>query len=298
MYKKILLMLSLGIIIVIGLIVATNKVQAPQQVVSGVEQPPEKEPIIAALLYHHFSENMEDLNDLIVHPDHFREQVRRLKQEGFEPIKLQELRDYMQGKSGIRLPEKSVIITIDDGYRSNYELIYPILEEEQFYATIFVVSSSRGKKPDKYMHFNWEEAKEMYDSGYIEIQNHSYQSHYKGEGESGQGAALTTRLLIDGKLETEEEYLKRITDDLQLSKTTIEQKTGNAVFALAFPYGDHNQALIDTAKGLGHDLMFTVKEGIINRGDDPNQLPRINVPGRMTGDALIERINKYMTEMQ
>jgi len=77
-----------------------------------------------------------------------------------------------------KLPKKPLLITIDDGYANNYSLAYPILKEKGLRATIYIITSYRGKQPGVTRHFTWAEAKEMYDSGVINIESHTHDLHY------------------------------------------------------------------------------------------------------------------------
>ena len=68
------------------------------------------------------------------------------------------------------LPDKPILITFDDGYASNYMYAYPILKKLGMQATIFVITDRRGKTLSVNPHFSWNQAREMQDSGVIDIQ--------------------------------------------------------------------------------------------------------------------------------
>ena len=78
-----------------------------------------------------------------------------------------------------------------------------------------------------------------------------------------------------------------------LSKTLIEQFVGNKVIAFAFPFGRNNQSLINQALASGHSLMYTVQPGVIKRGSNANQLPRLNVDGKYSAKDLMLKIKSY-----
>ena len=63
---------------------------------------------------------------------------------GYTFLSMKELYDANNGK--IELPAKPILITMDDGYYSNYEYIYPILKKYHVKASIFVVTDKTGMR--------------------------------------------------------------------------------------------------------------------------------------------------------
>jgi peptidoglycan/xylan/chitin deacetylase (PgdA/CDA1 family) len=116
-------------------------------------------------MYHYISIPPEDADkyrsDLSVSPDAFREQMNYLADNGFETVDLYDLSLAITNKR--ELPEKPVIITMDDGYRDNYENAFPILQEFGMKATFFVVTEFIDKELENYL--SWTMAKEMADAG-------------------------------------------------------------------------------------------------------------------------------------
>lgn len=248
-------------------------------------------PAVTVLMYHHFAEG--EATSVTVDPELFVEQLITLKDAGFETITEHDLLLYLQGEE-IELPERPLVITIDDGYLSNYELAYPILQELEMHATIYVVGKSRGTTPGSIPHFTWDEAREMYESGWIDIQSHTHDLHHRVETAKGEEPALVGRMIVDGVEESEEEFRERIRNDLLTSKNDIENYVGNEVFTFTYPYGVFNETVIEIARELGYELMYTVREGVTRFGDSPYEINRINADGNDSGDDLLRKIDKHL----
>lgn len=123
-------------------------------------------------MYHYISTPPEDADayrlELSVSPETFREQMAYLAENGYHTIDMYDLSLAIVSKA--ELPEKPVIITIDDGYRDNYENAYPILQEYGLTATIFVVTDFIDQGHPAYL--TWDMVKEMSAYG-IRIEPHS-----------------------------------------------------------------------------------------------------------------------------
>ena len=134
---------------------------------------------VPILMYHHLSEDVT--NSEMVSPEQFEAQIQALSEAGYTGVSFDELQAYVL--RGEPLPEKPVVITFDDGYRSNYTLAYPILQKYGMKATIFAIGVSFGTdhyKDTDYAitpHFGAAEAAEMTASGLISIQSHTYDMH-------------------------------------------------------------------------------------------------------------------------
>ena len=127
---------------------------------------PEKNGNIVILMYHDFREGalLETDDQAYVTTDvKFREDIAKLQFMGFESLNLQKLHD------GDYDPAKDYyIVTVDDGYISNYTILLPILEELEIYADIFMCTEDAVRKN----HFQYSEAKKMEKSGWIKIYSH------------------------------------------------------------------------------------------------------------------------------
>ncbi len=211
--------------------------------------------------YHHITENASQSTE--VTPEAFERQMLALKNAGYNTVTLEQVEDYV--RKGIELPENPVMITFDDGYRSNYEYAYPILKKYGMNAVIFAVGSTIGS--DKYKdtdyditpHFSAEEGREMTESGVISVQSHTYDFHQWADYESS-GAARDTVLKLDG--ESEEDYIDLINEDCVKEREIIESGMGGKVHAVSYPHGDCDELAAVLMAENGFDISFTVNKGV------------------------------------
>ena len=224
-------------------------------------------------MYHHIVEEGEKTDKIRVTKERFKEDTEYLKKEGYTTISFKELIKYKEGQG--KLPKKPIIITFDDGYKDNYEYAYPILKENNMKAAIFVIGSRIGKtnfnNDPKYNYFSWDEAKEMYNSGLIEIQPHSYNLHYYKESKShGNG-------VLKRKGEDKSAYYARVKKDGIQAIQIIKDKLGSESYVYAYPYGKYNRATEKILKELNIKVTHTTRNRYANISKDLYGLKRINV---------------------
>ena len=137
---------------------------------------------VTILMYHHFEDTIN--NYTVVAKDRFREQLTALKKAGYETVTLAELIAFVEEDGP--LPEKPLLITMDDGYTSNLTVAAPILEEFSMSATVFVIGMNEGQtvyahsgQPLDPPRFAYAEAQPWIDRGVLEIQSHTYDLHQR-----------------------------------------------------------------------------------------------------------------------
>ena len=215
---------------------------------------------VPVLMYHHLTDGEQ--NSATITPALFREHMQALSDAGYQTVSLAELRAYVY--DGAELPDKPVLITFDDGYESNYELAYPVLKEFGMKAAIFVIGSSVGKDTYKdtgepiHPHFSAEQAQEMTASGLIEIQSHTYDMHQSTTLETG--AARESMRALEG--ETEAQFIEALRSDFSENRALIEDMTGSAPFALAYPMGVYSELTQAIAVESGIEITFTSDQGV------------------------------------
>lgn len=216
---------------------------------------------VPILMYHHLSEDVT--NSEMVSPAQFEAQIRALSEAGYTGVSFDELQAYVL--RGEPLPEKPVVITFDDGYRSNYTLAYPILQKYNMKAAIFVIGVSFGKdhyKDTDYAitpHFGAAEAAEMAASGLVSIQSHTYDMHQWLPYETG-SAVRENILPLPG--ESEEAYVQTLTEDFTRSRAQLESATGQPVDVLAYPAGQYSTLAQVTLQSLGVHVTLSTNPGV------------------------------------
>lgn len=268
--------------------------------VCSVTTSAENIPKIPILMYHHFDEVMT--NSVTVNYKNFEEQMKALQVEGYQTITPGELIAFLNGNG--TLPEKPIMITMDDGYESNYKYAYPILKELNMKAAIFLITSKVKREEEKHLEdglpkLSWEQIHEMSESGLIEFHSHTHDSHKKYMKGKKEVAYLAGPIVKEnGELETQEEYERRIYEDLLLSKEIIEKEIGQQVTVLCYPYGVYSKTSEKIAKEVGFLATVTVKNGYVIATDSPYLLRRINVDGSYTAEDLINVLNKEQKKLK
>jgi peptidoglycan/xylan/chitin deacetylase (PgdA/CDA1 family) len=176
---------------------------------------------VPILCYHRFGPKASKLN---VSAAAFEAQMDYLARNGYTVIPLQRLARFLEGKEA--LPAKSVVITIDDGYRSSYEIAYPILKKFGFPATVFLYTDFVGASDA----MTWAQMKDMMAGGLVEIQPHS-KSH----------ANLTQRQAG----ETDARYRERIRREVDAPIAALRERLADRSFTYAYPYGDVNEYVVE-----------------------------------------------------
>ena len=96
--------------------------------------------------------------------DEFEEHIKWIKDK--KTFKMEELKNL-----NYTLPQNSILITFDDGYKNNYTLAFPILKKYNMKATVFLNTKFIGEDE---AYLNWDEIREMYKSGLIDFQLHTH----------------------------------------------------------------------------------------------------------------------------
>ncbi|MHB8170307.1 MAG: S-layer homology domain-containing protein [Thermincolia bacterium] len=269
--------------------------------------PVNQEVKVPVLMYHHLAlPGQYTNNNSVVTPDLFEAQMKALQEGGFTTVTLGQL--WAHVAEGQPLPKRPVVITFDDGYESNYVYAYPILKKYGHKATINIVVKSTledvaksvygtagiGFDARKQTHLTWTQMQEMVDSGLVEIQSHTFDSHdlidVEAQGKKGKPLVSMAYLADKKRLETPEEYRARIYADLARAKKEIETNLGVKVTTLAYPYGSYNQVVEEVAKELGHQTVVTIEYGYNQQGANPMTLKRINVNPTDSLEVFLHRL--------
>jgi len=198
-----------------------------------------------------------------------------LRANDYHPVSLAQIVAARNG--GAPLPPRPVLLTFDDGFASMYTKVFPLLKQFGYPAVAAIVTKWVDAPPDARIRLsaklevprntflNWDQVKEMADSGLVEIASHTHDLHRgvigNPQGNELPAAAARAYLARYGRYEDDAAYRARIADDLRTSRDLIEQYTGRRPRALAWPYGAHNRDTDEVALSLGFDIMLTLEPG-------------------------------------
>jgi peptidoglycan/xylan/chitin deacetylase (PgdA/CDA1 family) len=178
---------------------------------------------------------------MTVSPANFAAQMDWLVRNRYHVIRLGELGPYLEGREP--LPEKSVVITFDDGYESVYRHAYPVLRRLGLPATLFVYTDFIGAGGDA---LNWSQLQELAASGLVDVQAHSKSHRNLIERQAGEG---------------DERYLQGLEQETRGPRELLEKRLPVQVKHYAFPYGDANEQVLDMLTRQRYALAVTVNPG-------------------------------------
>lgn len=210
---------------------------------------------ISILMYHNVYDPMDPparINDNYIPTTALEEQLQYLTEEGYSFPTWETVRRYIDGE--IDLPEKSVVLTFDDGTDGFRKNGVPLLKKYNVHATAFIIVSKNGE--------DWVKSKDDYPD--LDLESHSYDMHKPG-GRIGHGGVMTALTA------------EQILDDLRMSSQIL--KTNDA---FAYPFGDVDAlgTCRSAVEQSGFLVGVTTRYGKARPGMDPYLLPRMRVNGR------------------
>jgi len=219
---------------------------------------PEAKIQVPVLMYHYIRVNPDPKDkvgfDLSVTPDKFEEQMIWLRDNRYETLSLDEF--YRGVLKGETLPERPVVITLDDGYADSYWHAYPILRRLGLKAANFIITGFIGAP--KYLSL-WQ-MREMAESGVFSF-----------------GAHTVSHLILTPLSEGE------VREEIRKSKVMLEQRLGARIDWFAYPYGRINAKVAKIVQEAGYFGAFGTNDGASETSKNVFTLPRIRVSG---GESL------------
>lgn len=201
---------------------------------------------IPCFVYHRFGNDKYPSTNIPL--DSFRAHLEYLKQNHFNVITLGEAVHKL--KTDQNIPEKTVVLTVDDGYRTFKTGAMPLLQEFDYSATLFVNTETVGGKN----YLTWDELKQIRQKG-IEIGNHSHSHDH----------------FVNRKAEGDKEYFKA---DTRKAQAMFKKKLGVKPSLYAYPYGEYTSTMQSTLKKLDFEAATAQKSGVLKATSDMFAIPR------------------------
>ena len=192
---------------------------------------------IPVLCYHRCGDEVKD--SMTIKTKVFAEQLAWLKTNGYTVIPLDTAAQYINGKIK-SIPAKSIVITADDGHKSVYSDMAPLIKKYKVPVTLFIYPSAISNA--KYA-MTWDQLRELEATKLFHVESHTYwHPNFKREKKSL----------------SKEEYEKSVHAQLYKSKATLEKKMGHTIKYLAWPFGIYDEDLLKRAKEAGYEMAFSI----------------------------------------
>ncbi|MGF1697575.1 polysaccharide deacetylase family protein [Vibrio lamellibrachiae] len=216
------------------------------------------------LMYHRFiyQDDQKGTRGPYIDIDMFEKHLKLLKKMGFESLTFEDL-SKESPIARMKANKRYIMLTIDDGFVDNYELMLPLLKKYNFKAVVYAVTGETYNRwdvevdtnPDKpFPLMNTEQIKAMADSEHIEIGGHT----------------LTHPFLSQLSLEVQEQEIKN-------NKLQLENIINKKLLSFAYPYGDLNSDSKLIAENLGYKYAVATNSGPLGFHQDLFQIRRIAI---------------------
>ena len=196
-----------------------------------------KEVVRLPILMYHYIDFLapgvsKEWQDLTVSPQTFEKQMEYLFEQNYQPITFRQFIDFLETDKEI--PEKSLIITFDDGWKNQYIYALPVLKKYNFTATFFIVVNQIGGN----LFMNWKELKELLNNG-MEIGSHTITHPNLRQVPSSQ-----------------------LISEIKNSKIILEENLDYQIEVFAYPYGIFDSKIIDVVRQSKYKAARTTLEGV------------------------------------
>lgn len=235
---------------------------APASPAASPAQPADAPPSrVSVLGYHDFSPTLPE-TEMRIRTDKFRWQMQALRDRGITVITLADFIAWKKNDGSKTLPEKSALITIDDGWLSVYTDAFPILREFGYPFTIYLYKNyvDRGGKS-----LSSNMIREMMAAG-ATIGSHSVSHPYP-------------KVVKQHQQRGTEVYNAFLQKEIGTSKRFLESKFGVAIETYVYPGGFFTPEMFPVARENGYTHMFTVLPGKVSQSSPDETLPRYIILG-------------------
>jgi len=233
------------------------------------------EQVVPVMVYHEIIQDEGTPGEFLIRLDDFEEQMKYLAKERYHTLDLDELLGFLEGKD---TPEKSVVLTFDDGWRSALWAV-PILERYQFKASFWIITGAmNGRFGEDYLNAN--EVLQLDRHPLFQVESHTVTHPWNKKD----------NLYTWTKDDSGSQGVGSAVKELRNSKHVLEKLLGRPVNYLAWPCGWYNRKLIDIARQEGYSAMMTTLPYAVRRKDSPLEIPRYFVNGSKGLEYFIQQL--------
>lgn len=207
--------------------------------------------VVPIIMYHSVAPACEEKNRLCVTADTFARQMLFLRERNYNVIPLEGLAELIKNKK--KIPPKTIVITMDDGYKNIYQCAFPMLKKYNLPAAVFIIVNEVGRVQNDRL--SWEEIKAMQASGLINIGSHCF------------GPEPLVNLKDDALVK----------EEIFASKKILEEKLGSSIEFFSYPEGRFNAKIRQLVIDAGYRLAVSTRPPKGYPSDDLFALKRLRI---------------------
>ncbi|PRE16995.1 polysaccharide deacetylase family protein [Burkholderia multivorans] len=238
--------------ILISLLLAACTSAASSSVSSADDVAPVRQRVLI-LVYHRFAEQRVDSMTVRIHT--FIEQLRVIDAHGYRIVPLADVVRWHRGRTDA-VPARAVAITVDDGHRSVYRILRPLLIAHPMPVTLFVYPSAISNASYA---MTWDQVRALVGSANVDVESHTY---------------WHPNFDVERAHRSPDDFRRFASDQLARSRARLESETGKPVRLLAWPFGIHDAEVERIAAQHGYVAAFTLDARAVRRTDRAMALPR------------------------
>lgn len=248
---------------------------------------------VAILVYHRFAETADD--SMTVRTQTFEAQLRFLREHGYQFVPLRDVVTWLRAQQDeakrapanasaggpantpVTLPLKAVALTVDDGHRSVYDVMLPIVQREHLPVTLFVYPSAVSNAPYA---LTWNQLRTLHDTGLFDVQSHTW---------------WHPNFNIERRRQAPDEFRRFVLTQFKHSRERIEAEVGTDVDMLAWPFGVYDEELVTLAGEAGYKAAFTLEAHKVTPRARLLAMPRFLMVDACTPAVLARLLGETVT---
>lgn len=219
---------------------------------------------VTVLVYHRFGPTVAD--SMTVTTPVFEAQLKYLRDNGYVFVPLRDVVAFVAGRGSV--PARAVAITADDGHRSVFTDMKPMVERYRIPVTLFIYPSAISNASYA---LTWDQLTQLKATGLFEIESHTY---------------WHPNFHIEKRRLSPEAYQAFTKIQLTKSRQVLERRFAATVDELAWPFGIYDDELIAMAREAGYVAGFTIERRHASRRDNVMAIPRYLMTDRDRGAAF------------
>lgn len=208
---------------------------------------------VPILVYHRFGDSVTDA--MTVTTPAVEAQIHLIQQQGHRIISARSLVTALRDPFPA-IANRAVVITVDDGHRSVYSDLFPLVRRFRFPVTLFIYPTAIS---NAHYALTWEQLLEMKASGLVDVQSHTY---------------WHPNFIVERRRLTADAYRRFVHHQLGRSMSILQERLGGKVDLLAWPFGIYDAQLMQLAEEAGYAAAFSIERRPVTQAEHPMALPR------------------------